>query len=102
MGYAEEPGFRAGIARPFPFYDVLSDTQTTLRIIPFQVMDATLHQYKKMGPEESAETVVRLINETRKVGGLFVSIWHNTSLINNMQWGKWRELFENVLKVSVQ
>ena len=102
MGYAEEPGFRAGIARPFPFYDVLQDTQTLLRIIPFQVMDATLYQYKKMDPEESAVTVMRLINETRKAGGLFVSIWHNTSLINNLQWGKWRELFENILKVSTE
>ncbi len=42
MGYPEEPGFRAGIARSFYFYNVAADQQTTLRVVPFQVMDSTL------------------------------------------------------------
>ena len=44
MGYPDEPGFRAGIARPYYFYDVAEDHQTNLKIFPFQVMDATLYQ----------------------------------------------------------
>ncbi len=98
MGYPDEPGFRAGIARPFYFYDVLEDKQTTLKIIPFQVMDATLYDYKNIDPAAAKELILKLISETKKVGGLFVSIWHNTSLLDNKEWIGWRDVFEFMLK----
>ncbi|MBN1108769.1 MAG: polysaccharide deacetylase family protein [Bacteroidales bacterium] len=100
LGFHDEPGFRAGIARPFYFYDVAEDIQTDLRIIPFQVMDGTLFQYKKLDPHAAWEVVSQLINETREVGGLFVSIWHNTSLLNTPEWKGWRELFERMIKAQ--
>ncbi len=98
MGYPDEPGFRAGIARPFYFYDILNDRQTKLKIFPFQVMDATLKNYKKLDYLSSKDVVKKLINETRKVGGLFISIWHNTSLLDNEEWKEWRALFEFMIK----
>ena len=101
MGYPDEPGFRAGIARPFYFYDVMEDKQTSLKIVPFQVMDATLYQYKKLDADASKELILKLINETRKVGGTFVSIWHNTSLLDSPEWQRWREVFEYMLKSQV-
>lgn len=98
MGYQDETGFRAGIARPFYFYDVEEDKKTGLKIVPFQVMDGTLFQYKKFDPQQSKELILKLINETKKAGGLFVSIWHNTSLLDNEEWQGWREVFEFTLK----
>lgn len=98
MGYPDEPGFRAGIARPYFFYDVLNDTPTNLKIIPFQVMDATFHYYMNLDHGSSKEMILKLINETRKVGGLFVSIWHNTSLLDNEEGRGWRDLFEFIVK----
>jgi hypothetical protein len=94
MGYPDEPGFRSGIARPYFFYNLSEERQTNLRIIPFQVMDGTLYDYKKLNPESSKEVILKIINETRKVGGLFVSIWHNTSLLDKEEWKGWREVFE--------
>ncbi|MCX6254169.1 MAG: polysaccharide deacetylase family protein [Bacteroidia bacterium] len=98
MGYPDEPGFRAGIARPYYFYNVNEDQQTSLKIIPFQVMDGTLYDYKKLDPVASREVILKLIIETRKVGGLFVSIWHNTSLLDVPEWQGWKEVFEFMLK----
>jgi hypothetical protein len=98
MGYPEELGFRAGIARPHYFYDVFYDQATSLKIIPFQVLDETLRNYKSLDPVASKEVILKLINETRKVGGLFVSIWHNTSLLDNQDCKSWREIFEFTLK----
>jgi hypothetical protein len=98
MGYPDEPGFRAGIARPFLFYDVSVDRQTNLRVIPFQVMDGTLYDYKNLDYEKSKEIILKLINETRKVGGLFVSIWHNTSVLETSECKGWREVFEFMIK----
>jgi len=98
MGYPDEPGFRAGIARPYYFYDVASDKQTNLKIFPFQIMDATLYQYKNIDPGASGELILKLIGETKKAGGLFVSIWHNTSLLDTDEWREWRGVFELMLK----
>lgn len=101
MGYPDEPGFRAGIARPFYFYDVSEDKQTGLKVVPFQVMDGTLYKYKNLDHESSKELILKLITETRKVGGLFVSIWHNTSLLDNKEWQGWREVFEYMIKTQM-
>jgi hypothetical protein len=95
MGYPDEPGFRAGIARPYAFYNVAEDKKTTLRIIPFQIMDATLFNYKKLDVDQAKELILKLINVTKKAGGLFVSIWHNTSLLEGKSW---REVFEFMIK----
>jgi len=100
MGYPDEPGFRAGIARPYFFYNVTTDEQTKLKIIPFQIMDGTLFQYKKLDPLSSREIILKLIHETKKVGGLFVSLWHNTSLLETPEWKGWRELFELTLEMQ--
>ena len=98
MGYPDEPGFRAGIASPYYFFDVNADQLTNLKIFPFQVMDVTLYSYKNLDPAASREVISELINETRKVGGLFVSIWHNTSLLDDPEWYCWREVFEFMVK----
>lgn len=98
MGYPDEPGFRAGIARPYCFYNVAEDMITNLKITPFQIMDGTLYDYKKLDPSGSKEIISKFINEIRKVGGLFVSIWHNTSLLDNRDWREWREVFEFMIK----
>ncbi len=98
MGYADEPGFRAGVARPYYFYNILDDRLTSLKIVPFQVMDATLYKYKKLDDSAARSVILNLINETRRAGGLFVSIWHNTSLLDKPDWKVWREVFEFMLK----
>jgi hypothetical protein len=101
MGYPDEPGFRAGVARPFRFYDIERETETSLMVFPFQVMDGTLLQYKKLGPEESAAIISGMIGETRKAGGTFISIWHNTTLLDNPGQKEWRNLFESTLKMQL-
>jgi phosphoserine aminotransferase len=100
MGYPDEPGFRAGIARPYYFYDVAEDRQTSLKIIPFQITDEALDT-KHLDSAASNKLILNLINETRKVGGLFVSIWHNTLLLDNQECKGWREVFEFTIKNQV-
>lgn len=100
MGFPEEPGFRAGIARPFHFYNVTEDLQTDLKIVPFQVMDATLYQYKNLNSASSKEVLEELIDQTRSTGGQFVSLWHNTTLLETPEWKEWRKLFESVLQIQ--
>jgi hypothetical protein len=97
MGFADEPGFRAGIARPFRFYDLAREKVTGLTLVPFQVMDGTLKKYHDLSVEEAIETVKEIIAATRKTGGLFVSVWHNTSFSGRDGWEGWRRVFETTL-----
>lgn len=97
MGYSDETGFRAGIARSFSFYDVLTDEPTPLRIIPFQIMDCTLMETKKLNPENAIIAIRKILNDVAAVGGEFVTIWHNTSLLENDEYRTWREVFEFTL-----
>jgi hypothetical protein len=100
MGYADEPGFRAGIARPFPFYDLLREKVTGLTIVPFHVMDGTLRQYLHLAPEAAVNVAGSIIDATRNVGGLFVSVWHNTSLCECNGWEGWKKVFEEILALQ--
>lgn len=98
MGYPDEPGFRTSLARPCFFYNIREERQTTLRLIPFQVMDGTLTKYKNLSPHDAGKVIISLIDETRRAGGLFVSIWHNTTLLDTSEGREWREIFEQMLK----
>ncbi len=100
MGFHDEPGFRAGIARPFPVYDLLHEKTTRLTAVPFQVMDGTLRQYMHLNTDTALEVIGELIGATRGVGGLFVSIWHNTSLNEGTGWEGWRRVFEETLEMQ--
>lgn len=98
MGYPDMPGFRAGIARPFYFYDIDNERKTRLKIVPFQVMDVTLFNYRKLDVGGAKEVILKLISETRRAGGEFVSIWHNTSLLDTPDYKGRRDVFEFMLK----
>ncbi len=98
LGYIREAGFRASIARPFKFYDLIREEATDLELIPFQYMDGTYQQHKRFTPKEAKKAIKILIDETKAVGGLFVSVWHNTSLTENNEWEGWRDVFEFTLK----
>lgn len=100
MGYAEEPGFRAGVALPFYFFDLEQNTQTTLKIIPFQVMDVSLRRYKKYNTEVSKDVIMQLIDITKQYHGTFVSLWHNESLGTDKYWNNWRYVFEWMVKYA--
>jgi hypothetical protein len=60
-------------------------------------MDGTLKKYHDLSVEEAIETVREMIAVTRKTGGLFVSVWHNTSLSGRDGWEGWRTVFETTL-----
>lgn len=101
MGYASEPGFRAGICDSFYFYDLDLETETNLRIHPFQVMDGTFKDYMNKNREQSLEIMKMLIDEVKAVNGNFCSLWHNESLSNTRRWEGWHELYEEMVRYAV-
>ena len=100
MGYADDIGFRAGMATPFYWYDLENEQVTHLKIYPFQVMEVTLMEYLKLTPEEAIEEVKPLIAATKAVGGTFTTLWHNSTLSKN-ETENWREVYEKIIAEAI-
>ncbi len=84
MGYADRPGFRCGTCFEYPAFDPVSRVQTSLRIRPLIVMEKTVISVMRseLSANELEFKVKQLKERCRKVGGVFVLLWHNSSLIN--------------------
>ena len=100
MGYADDIGFRAGIATPFYWYDLENEQITHFKIHPFQVMEVTLIEYLKLTPEEAVQQVKPIIDATKSVGGTFTTLWHNSTLSKN-ETGNWREVYERIIEEAI-
>jgi len=100
MGYASHPGFRAGIAIPFHFYDLLKNEETALTIHPVSLMDVTLKDYLRLSREKSLETIADMVEKVKGVNGEFVSLWHNESLSDAGRWKGWRSVYEGMLRMA--
>lgn len=102
MGFASLVGFRAGTCTAFPFFDLSKNKRTELTVHPFQVMDVSLKNYLHLGSEEAWQTIEELMTEVKKVGGTFISLWHNESLKDSGQWLGWRRVFEQVRETGLK
>jgi hypothetical protein len=96
MGYADAVGFRAGVAVPFQWFDLLENKITTLTIHPFMAMDATLKQYLNLNPAKAAQIVIDLAKATQKYGGQMITLWHNSSFTE--EWKGWKEAYISILE----
>ena len=97
MGYASQPGFRAGIADSFFFYDLDHDGPTPLRVHPFALMDGTMRDYLNMEPNAAIELARNLIRETKKVNGTFITLWHNETLSDAKRWAGWLDVYKQII-----
>ena len=59
-------------------------------------MDGTLLHYLKLSPDEAYSEIERIMYEVRKVGGTFVSIWHNETITDTGLWKNYQQVFEKM------
>lgn len=101
MGYGERNGFRASYSRPFPWYDLLRETETSLQVIPFCWMEATSYHVSKLSAEAALAELLSYKAALDRVGGRFTPIWHNNSLGLDPRWIGWRKVYYDFLKAFV-
>lgn len=97
LGFADIPGFRAGIARPFPWFDLKNNTETELILHPFTYMDGTLNEYQGLSISEAKDKVDKLASEVSNYGGDLIAIWHNETIGDYGKWEGWSEVLEYTL-----
>ena len=75
MVYVNQPGFRAGIADAFNFYDLDLDVETKLCVHPFCILNLD----PIAGPAPM-DKIRRIIEQVKKVDGTLISMWSNEAL----------------------
>ena len=100
MGYPDKVGYRASIATPFYFYDLVNEQQTNLKIFPFVVMDVTLKKYLHIKSKDVTSFLTPIIEENKKIGGHFIFIFHNESMGGEKMWKNWTDLYEKLIQIS--
>lgn len=98
MGFADMPGFRAGICSPFYFYDLGLERSTSLKIFPVTLIDSSFLYYLKPEPAASLKIIEALINEVKKVEGLFISVWHNNTVSEDDEFKQWKWVHDEMVK----
>jgi len=94
MGYPDVPGFRAGTAHPFAWYDLEQEQATDLILHPFCLMDVMCRNYQKMSAEDSLRLGLVLRERVQATGGEFGFIFHNESLSDTGPWKGWKRVFD--------
>jgi hypothetical protein len=89
LGFAEEPGFAAGIARPFRPYDRARDRPLDLVEVPLAVMDTTLLSPRYLGLSAALgrQRALTALEPLRRWGGAAALLWHNDNLPPNVAGG---------------
>ncbi len=95
MGYNGTPGFRAGIADPFYFYDLDTDAPTKLKIFPFAF---AINQLNPLSDPAHINLIKDVIKAVKAVNGTLIGEWDNDTLSKRSNLPDWKEAFEDILK----
>ncbi|MEZ5025696.1 MAG: hypothetical protein R2739_03870 [Chitinophagales bacterium] len=93
LAYPNISGFRAGISRPFFFFDLPNNQPTNLQLFPTCWMDATYEYYNKKSTDEIKIDFSLIYQQVKKINGSFVGIFHNDLLSQQPN----KELFKYII-----
>jgi hypothetical protein len=99
MGYAGEPGFRAGTCKPFYFYDLKNKKTTDLKIFPITFMEGTL--MNSLNPVDALQKILGLLKEVKSVGGTFIPLWHNHTISETKEYLAWKNVHDEMIEKLV-
>ena len=71
---------------------------TNLTIHTSVIMEGTLRDYNKLSSEKAKSISLELLNEVKKHGGEFISIFHNDSFVPEQK--EWVDVYRNLIKNS--
>jgi hypothetical protein len=102
MGFAGNPGFRAGICTAFKWYDLEAEAPTDLTIHPFALMEGTLRDYLNLDASAAMDYIRPLIDQVKAVNGTFISLWHNESFSEEKRWKGWVKVYQYMLAYALE
>lgn len=101
MGYGSINGFRASVASPFYWYDLVAEEKTSLLVYPFCFMDANSYYEQKLTPYQAFNEIRHYHDVIKKVDGTMITIWHNNFFGTDKMFEGWKEVYELFLEEVV-
>jgi len=74
LGWHNEAGFRASIAVPYPFFDLVKNEETALMLHPLALMDCVFDKDKEQA------VLNELREEVKEMGGTLIVLTHNSNV----------------------
>ncbi|HAB89761.1 MAG TPA: hypothetical protein DCF84_04435 [Bacteroidetes bacterium] len=98
MGYGDRPGFRAGISRPYRFFEEDKPFDKLLRIHPLPVMDSTfVHHMASNGLEDWRQRMGAYLSHAENLAYPLVFNLHNNLIADHNEfWTAFKKSLENV------
>ena len=90
LGYADQLGFRCGVCREYPAYDVRQRHALAIIERPLLAMDCTVMDPRYMGLGTSSRALAALVEIKqicRHFKGTFSLLWHNSRLVDPKELG---------------
>lgn len=97
LSFAEHEGFRCGICFPYKPFDILENRVLNIWELPLIIMDGSLFNYQNLTPEEGFQRIRDMINSVRKYQGVFILLWHNSSL-DDLKLPRWIRVYEETME----
>jgi len=97
LTFVSHEGFRCGICFPYRPFDILKNKVLDIWELPVTSMDYTFFGKQGLSPEQVLRRNIYLIDTVRKYRGVFVLLWHNTSL-NEFSYQGGRGVYEAILR----
>ncbi len=99
LGFADAPGFRAGIAHPFRPWDFEQEAPLGLVEIPLAAMDVTYAEERYLGLSARAAEprLLELVRRAAERGGGFALLWHTDRFDRGTARG-WDRLYARVIE----
>lgn len=96
MGFAKGAGYRAGTFTPFNYYDLESEKETELLMVPFVVMDGVYFVYSNDGVAAAEKQIFSLAEEAKKLDGVFITVFHERTF-DDMLYPGFGDLYRSLL-----
>ena len=99
LGFADQPGFRAGIAHPFRPWDFEREQPVRLVEVPLAAMDVTLgeERYLNLSARQAATHLGALVDWAAEHGGGFAVLWHSEQWDSALHPG-WDRLYRRFIE----
>jgi hypothetical protein len=97
MGYGSINGFRASLAIPHYWFDVVANEQTHLLLHPFCYMEANSFYEQQDNAQQALADMKYYLQYCQQWRGTCITIWHNHLLGNDPLYKGWPEVYEQAL-----
>lgn len=94
MGYSKVPGFRAGTAYPFRWFDLENNSSSNFTIHPFCCMDVAFKQFMHLNVDDTIAYSKTIKERLQSIQAPFVFVFHNESLSQHRGWQGWDKVFK--------